>query len=129
MKTKVVEAKVSGASTEDEAAAAAQSIVESLILRAAISAGEPSWPMVLSAAGRAQLKVDVTKAKVRFAGEIVYENGQPTGETLSVTHDQGPRDSTIEGLAKLRPVLPNGNHTAGNSSQISTPGTFVGIGR
>ena len=33
--------------------------------------------------------------------------------------DQGPRPSTAEGLAKLKPVLPDGIHTAGNSSQIS----------
>jgi acetyl-CoA C-acetyltransferase len=36
-----------------------------------------------------------------------------------VSKDQGPRDTTAEGLAKLKPVLPDGMHTAGNSSQIS----------
>jgi acetyl-CoA C-acetyltransferase len=36
-----------------------------------------------------------------------------------VTQDQGIRPSTIEGLAKLKPVMPTGIHTAGNSSQIS----------
>ncbi|MEV0783862.1 steroid 3-ketoacyl-CoA thiolase [Streptomyces sp. NPDC050423] len=43
----------------------------------------------------------------------------PTGETVSVTRDQGLRDTTAEALAALRPVLPDGIHTAGNSSQIS----------
>ena len=42
-----------------------------------------------------------------------------TGERLVVRVDQGPRPSTAEGLAKLKPVLPDGIHTAGNSSQIS----------
>jgi acetyl-CoA C-acetyltransferase len=36
-----------------------------------------------------------------------------------VRRDQGLRDTSIEGLAKLSPVLPDGIHTAGNSSQIS----------
>ena len=36
-----------------------------------------------------------------------------------VSKDQGPRDTTAEGLAKLKPVLPDGMHTAGTSSQIS----------
>jgi acetyl-CoA C-acetyltransferase len=36
-----------------------------------------------------------------------------------VRADQGPRPSSEEGLAKLKPVLPDGIHTAGNSSQIS----------
>ncbi|MFJ4903551.1 steroid 3-ketoacyl-CoA thiolase [Streptomyces sp. NPDC088727] len=43
----------------------------------------------------------------------------PTGETVTVTRDQGLRDTTAEALAALRPVLPDGIHTAGNSSQIS----------
>ncbi|MFE7624973.1 steroid 3-ketoacyl-CoA thiolase [Streptomyces sp. NPDC057509] len=43
----------------------------------------------------------------------------PTGATASVTRDQGLRDTTPEALAALRPVLPDGIHTAGNSSQIS----------
>ncbi|MGH9300435.1 MAG: steroid 3-ketoacyl-CoA thiolase [Acidimicrobiales bacterium] len=43
----------------------------------------------------------------------------PTGETQVVRADQGPRESTAEGLAKLKPVLADGMHTAGNSSQIS----------
>ena len=38
---------------------------------------------------------------------------------MVVTKDQGPRDTTAEGLAKLKPVLPDGMHTAGTSSQIS----------
>ncbi|MBV8463935.1 MAG: steroid 3-ketoacyl-CoA thiolase [Acidimicrobiales bacterium] len=43
----------------------------------------------------------------------------PTGERTLVTKDQGLRDTTREGLAGLKPVLPDGIHTAGNSSQIS----------
>jgi acetyl-CoA C-acetyltransferase len=36
-----------------------------------------------------------------------------------VTRDQGLRDTTAESLAKLKPVLEGGIHTAGPSSQIS----------
>jgi acetyl-CoA C-acetyltransferase len=43
----------------------------------------------------------------------------PTGERQVINKDQGPRETTAEGLAKLKPVLPDGMHTAGNSSQIS----------
>ncbi|MGC9439950.1 steroid 3-ketoacyl-CoA thiolase [Streptomyces sp. WG5] len=43
----------------------------------------------------------------------------PTGETALVTRDQGLRDTTPQALAALAPVLPDGIHTAGNSSQIS----------
>ncbi|WP_019201965.1 steroid 3-ketoacyl-CoA thiolase [Tsukamurella sp. 1534] len=46
-------------------------------------------------------------------------DGAPTGETFLVSWDQGPRESTIEGLAKLKPMLDGGRHTAGTSSQVS----------
>lgn len=36
-----------------------------------------------------------------------------------VERDQGLRDTTFEGLSGLKPVLPDGRHTAGTSSQIS----------
>ncbi|MEI8050097.1 MAG: steroid 3-ketoacyl-CoA thiolase [Actinomycetes bacterium] len=45
--------------------------------------------------------------------------GEHSGETTVVTRDQGLRETTAEGLAKLKPVAPEGMHTAGNSSQIS----------
>ena len=43
----------------------------------------------------------------------------PTGERQVVSRDGGLRETTAEGLANLKPVLPDGIHTAGNSSQIS----------
>jgi acetyl-CoA C-acetyltransferase len=43
----------------------------------------------------------------------------PTGERQVVSRDQGLRETTPEGLAGLKPVLEQGIHTAGSSSQIS----------
>jgi acetyl-CoA C-acetyltransferase len=46
--------------------------------------------------------------------------GAPTGTTHRVTRDEGLRETTLDGLAKLKPVArENGVHTAGSSSQIS----------
>ncbi len=68
-------------------------------------------------------------AEDRFAGQVLEvtapvvrhprDGGGPTGETHVVTRDEGLRETTAEGLGGLRPVLPEGIHTAGNSSQIS----------
>jgi acetyl-CoA C-acetyltransferase len=44
---------------------------------------------------------------------------QPTGETRTVDRDEGLRETSMEALARLRPVLADGLHTAGTSSQIS----------
>ncbi|HZE14643.1 MAG TPA: steroid 3-ketoacyl-CoA thiolase [Mycobacterium sp.] len=50
---------------------------------------------------------------------VLDEQKQPTSERQPVIRDQGLRDTTLEGLRELKPVLPNGIHTAGTSSQIS----------
>ncbi|MFD5093075.1 steroid 3-ketoacyl-CoA thiolase [Amycolatopsis thailandensis] len=56
---------------------------------------------------------------VAVKAPVLGEDGTPTGETRLVTRDQGLRETTVEGLAKLKPVLEGGVHTAGTSSQIS----------
>ncbi len=50
---------------------------------------------------------------------VLDAEGNVTGETREVTRDQGLRETTVDGLAALKPVLPDGLHTAGTSSQIS----------
>jgi len=64
-------------------------------------------------------------AEGRFDREVVPVEAPvvgpdgPTGERQVVARDGGLRETTAEGLAKLKPVLADGMHTAGNSSQIS----------
>ena len=73
-----------------------------------------------------QRKAKVAWDEARFEREIsaveapvIGDDGQPTGETQSVSRDQGLRETTMEGLAKLKPVYEGARHTAGTSSQIS----------
>ena len=76
-----------------------------------------------------QDKAAVAAAEDRFGREIVPveapivgeegPRGDHGGERIVVGKDQGPRETTAEGLAGLKPVLAEGMHTAGNSSQIS----------
>jgi acetyl-CoA C-acetyltransferase len=74
-----------------------------------------------------QRRAAVAWTEGRFDREIVpvdapvaAEDGKPSGETRRLGRDEGPRDTTLEGLAGLRPVArEDGVHTAGSSSQIS----------
>jgi acetyl-CoA C-acetyltransferase len=76
-----------------------------------------------------QKKAARAQAEDRFAREIFAveapivgeegPRGEHSRERMVVSKDQGPRETTLEGLAKLKPVLPDGMHTAGTSSQIS----------
>src|SRR5262249_6586237 len=45
--------------------------------------------------------------------------GKPTGATKTVRRDEGLRETSMEKLAALKPVEPDGVHTAGTSSQVS----------
>jgi len=50
---------------------------------------------------------------------VLGEDMQPTGETRTVTRDQGMRETTMESLEGLRILNEGGVHTPGTSSQIS----------
>ncbi|MFK8018361.1 MAG: steroid 3-ketoacyl-CoA thiolase [Pseudomonadales bacterium] len=56
---------------------------------------------------------------------VLDAEGNKTGETKTISRDQGLRETTLEGLAQLRPVIENGRHTAGTSSQVSDGSTSV----
>jgi len=55
------------------------------------------------------------------------ENGHKQNKQYTVDRDEGPRqDTSLEALAKLRPVFANsGSVTAGNASQMSDGAAFV----
>jgi len=79
-----------------------------------------------------QRKAGIAAAQGRFESQIfsveapvLDEEGNPTGETRIVSADQGLRETTMEGLAALKPVLDGGIHTAGTSSQISDGSSAV----
>jgi len=56
----------------------------------------------------------------RFEREIIpIDVVLADGSKVTVDRDQGLRDTSAEKLATLNPVMPDGIHTAGNSSQIS----------
>lgn len=69
------------------------------------------------------------KQIVPITVEHVYldENGKKATKNYTVTKDEGPRaDTSIEALAKLKPVFAaDGSVTAGSSSQMSDGAAFV----
>ncbi|WP_010522832.1 acetyl-CoA C-acyltransferase [Aquimarina agarivorans] len=82
------------------------------------------------------MKALKAQAENRFQDQIVPinveqvyvdENGKKASKSYTVTKDEGPRKGTsLEVLAKLRPVFAQGGSvTAGNSSQMSDGAAFV----
>jgi acetyl-CoA C-acetyltransferase len=67
---------------------------------------------------------EASQRKARAAWDAGHFDREvvPVGD---VTRDQGLRDTTLDGLAGLKPVLDDGLHTAGTSSQISDGASAV----
>jgi 3-oxoadipyl-CoA thiolase len=70
---------------------------------------------------RSQERAAEAQANGRLAAEIVpVEVSQRKGEPLIVDTDEHPRQTSIEALAKLRPIVrPGGTVTAGNASGVN----------
>src|SRR5712691_1080735 len=77
-----------------------------------------------------QKRVAAATAAGKFAAEIVpftttmkvtdKATKESHDEEVTLDHDEGPRaDTTLAGLAALKPVYPGGATTAGNASQLS----------
>lgn len=71
-----------------------------------------------------KFKDEIVPIKVE---EVYFKDGKKSTKSFIVDTDEGPRaDTTIEALAKLKPVFKNGGQvTAGNSSQTSDGAAFV----
>ncbi len=80
-----------------------------------------------------QERAAVAVAEGRFETQIIPvdaavigEDGKKTGEKATVTVDEIPRDTSLEQLAKLKPVArEDGVHTAGTASQIADGASAV----
>jgi acetyl-CoA C-acetyltransferase len=70
-------------------------------------------------AARAWAEGRFDREVVPVQAPVLDGEGKPTGESRVVDSDGGLRETSLEALAGLKPVLPNGLHTAGTASQIS----------
>ena len=72
-------------------------------------------------AAESQCRAAAAQVSGRFAAEIIaVPVPQKTGDHLMVERDEHPRETSIEALAKLRPIVkPDGTVTAGNASGVN----------
>jgi glutamate N-acetyltransferase/amino-acid N-acetyltransferase len=82
--TVLLEIRVSGAATDDEAVAVARRVATSPLVKTAAFGRDPNWGRVLAAAGSAPweegfARVDADRLTVAFDDTPVFERGAPTG--------------------------------------------------
>jgi glutamate N-acetyltransferase/amino-acid N-acetyltransferase len=76
--SRIFEVRVTGATDTAAARQIARTIAESLLVKTAIHGGDPNWGRIIAAAGRAEVPIDVNRARLFLQGVLVFENGRPT---------------------------------------------------
>jgi len=75
---------------------------------------------------QSQRRAAAAWAEGRFDGQVISGPVETEdGEPASLARDEGLRETSLDKLAELKPVLPDGIHTAGTSSQISDGASAV----
>jgi glutamate N-acetyltransferase/amino-acid N-acetyltransferase len=75
--TKLIEVRLSGAATADEARRAARTISSSPLMKAAVYGNDPNWGRMMMAIGRSGARIDLQRACLTIGGVPVYEHGAP----------------------------------------------------
>ncbi len=109
--TVVLEVRVAGAATEEEAVAIARRVATSPLVKTAAFGHDPNWGRVLAAAGSAPwnggfARLEPERLRVSFDGCPVFAAGAPTGErpklagaACCVELDLGLGDASAQYLA------------------------------
>jgi glutamate N-acetyltransferase/amino-acid N-acetyltransferase len=75
--TKLIEVRITGAASEEEARAAARTITASPLMKAAVYGNDPNWGRVMMAIGRSGARIDLERASVRIGEMVMYADGRP----------------------------------------------------
>lgn len=75
--TKLIEARVTGAATRDEAVAAARTITASPLVKSAVYGNDPNWGRILMAVGRSGATINLEKVRVSIGELAMYGDGKP----------------------------------------------------
>jgi len=76
--TKLVEIRVNGADTIEDARKVALTIANSPLVKTAVFGQDPNWGRVLAAAGRSGVGMDPDRAELYFGQVKIFERGEPT---------------------------------------------------
>jgi glutamate N-acetyltransferase/amino-acid N-acetyltransferase len=75
--TRAFEVRVRGAASAADALDVARTAATSLLVRCAITGGDPNWGRLLAAAGRSGAKVDPERVSLRVGDVVLFQDGQP----------------------------------------------------
>ena len=75
--TRSMSVRVEGARTKEEATTVAKTVAQSLLVRCAVTGGDPNWGRIVAAAGRAGVPFDPSELRLYVGGIEIFAQGQP----------------------------------------------------
>ena len=69
--------RVTGAATRADALKVAETVASSLLVRTAITGGDPNWGRIIAAAGRAGVAFRANDLELHVGGILIFRDGQP----------------------------------------------------
>ncbi|MFO0784317.1 MAG: bifunctional glutamate N-acetyltransferase/amino-acid acetyltransferase ArgJ [Phycisphaerales bacterium] len=78
-----IHVRVTGAPTSAEALLVAKTIASSLLVRCAVTGGDPNWGRILAAAGRSGVRLSLDECDLRVGGVPLFAHGAPADTPLA----------------------------------------------
>ncbi len=75
--TTLIEVRVGGAASFEEALRAARQVVGSPLVKSAVHGRDPNWGRILSAIGQSRVRVQLDRSHVAICGHVVFQDGEP----------------------------------------------------
>jgi glutamate N-acetyltransferase / amino-acid N-acetyltransferase len=79
---KLIHVKVDEARNQREALQIAQTVASSLLVRTAVTGGDPNWGRILAAIGRSGVAIDIAKIRISANDVPLFETGAPADSPL-----------------------------------------------
>ncbi|MBM4008426.1 MAG: bifunctional glutamate N-acetyltransferase/amino-acid acetyltransferase ArgJ [Planctomycetes bacterium] len=99
-----IEVQVHGARTEANALTVARTVAMSLLVRTAVTGGDPNWGRILAAAGRSGVAFDPARIEVRVGGLPLFDGGSP-----AATDPTALREAFMQDTVRICIDLREGN--------------------
>ena len=82
--TRAFEVRVRGAASAADALAVSKTMATSMLVRCAITGGDPNWGRLLAAAGRSGAKVDPERVSLCVGEVVLFQHGQPADTSKQI---------------------------------------------
>jgi glutamate N-acetyltransferase/amino-acid N-acetyltransferase len=78
-----IHVRVSGAPSDADALTVAKTVASSLLVRCAVTGGDPNWGRILAAAGRSGVRLDLDDVALSVGGVALFARGGPADTPLA----------------------------------------------